>query len=59
MSMQEAIAFITTDSSLKFTDAEAVYCYGMSKMTVIEELPVDESQHIIHKWNGASTICSK
>ena len=59
MSMQDAIGFITKESALKFTEEEAVYCYGMCKMTVAEEIPADENQQVLHKWEGATAISSK
>ena len=44
MSMQDAIDFMTTHSQLGFSRKEAVYCYGMCKMTVIDEVSSDERQ---------------
>ena len=37
MSMQDAIDFMMVESGLNLSLKDAVYCYGMSKMTVIKE----------------------
>ena len=44
MSMDDAIDFMTTHSKLDFSYKEAIYCYGMCKMTVIDEISSDERQ---------------
>lgn len=37
MTMEDAINLMTKMSPLKLNDREAIYCFGMSKMTVVNE----------------------
>lgn len=37
MTMDEAIELFTKKSECGLNDKEAIYCYGMSKMTVVNE----------------------
>ena len=38
MSKRNAIDLVTKDSAVQVTDKDAMYCYGMSKMTLIDEV---------------------
>ena len=35
--LDDAIKFMCHDSNLKMNEKDAIYCYGISKMTVLNE----------------------
>ena len=51
VTMDEAMKFATDLSGLGLTQEEAKYCYGMSKMSVINENPGAENLSV-HKWGS-------
>ena len=38
MTMKDAVQMATRDTALEFTEKEAVMCYGLSKMTIKNEM---------------------
>lgn len=59
MSRQDAIDFMTKDSSFKFSEEEAIYCYGMCKMTVVEEVAQEERSQVVFNFKDGKTTCNK
>lgn len=58
MSLRDALDLIQI-SGLKMSTKEAMYCYGMCKMPVTEEVPSDyRDQHVLH-FEGGSVMCRK
>ena len=37
MNLEDAIKFMCQDSNLKMNEKDAIYCFGMAKMTVLNE----------------------
>jgi len=58
MDLQDALDFIKVSGS-KMSTKEAIYCYGMCKMPVAEEVPADDRDQHALQFEGGSIICKK
>ena len=57
MTKDDFISLVTRDSNVKIGEKEAIYCYGMSKMTVVKESVTPKKYFQIDQAELCEMIC--
>ena len=57
MNKGDFIDLVTRDSNVKIGDKEAIFCYGMSKMTVVKESVTPKRYEQIDQAELCEMIC--